>query len=310
MSNLLESEPSEQVIQAACTWIVAGVVIAGLVVSIMYKMTGTPAEIALRAKNKVLRKQLNHTKRTVKKFRQQLKTLSHDDNKLYRSVLGMKKISHGEREAGAGGADIYAKYDVYGKKTANILKWTSKHLKQMERTIKIQKASFAKIERKYNTDRKKFKHIPAIKPVAGPITSGFGMRYHPILHHMRFHKGVDIGAPVGTKIYASAAGVVKHAGPEGTYGNLIIIDDGYGYETYYAHLSAIAKGIKPGVNVKRGEKIGLVGQTGLTTGPHLHYEVHKNGKAVNPIIYFYANTTPSQFLKYKRMAEKSTKSMD
>lgn len=153
-------------------------------------------------------------------------------------------------------------------------------------------------------------HIPAIKPVKGYISSGFGMRFHPILHVMRFHAGLDIAAMVGTKVYATADGIVKRASRDGTYGNLIIIDNGYGYETYYAHLSAYAKGIKPGVKVKRGEVIGLVGQTGLTTGPHLHYEVHKNGKPVNPLGYFYANTTPAQYLKYRKEARSSTKSMD
>jgi murein DD-endopeptidase MepM/ murein hydrolase activator NlpD len=222
----------------------------------------------------------------------------------------MKPISSGEREAGTGGAPIYAKFDVYGEETAHILKTNAKDLNKLERMINIQKASFKNIERKYNINRKKLNHIPAIKPVAGFISSGFGMRYHPILHRRRFHAGIDIGAQVGTKVYASADGTIKHAGPEGTFGNLIIIDNGFGYETYYAHLSAIAKGIKPGTHVKRGEQIGLVGQSGLTTGPNLHYEVHKNGKPVNPLHYFYANTSPSQYLQYKHEAESSTKSMD
>src|SRR5699024_5905295 len=134
--------------------------------------------------------------------------------------------------------------------------------------------------------------------------------YHPILHHMRFHAGIDIAAKVGTKIYATAAGIVKQAGRDGTYGNLVVVDNGYGYETYFAHMSAIAKGIEPGTKVKRGEVLGLVGQTGLTTGPHVHYEVHKDGEPVNPLSYFYANTTPEQYLKYKQQAESSTKSMD
>src|SRR5699024_7394421 len=149
-----------------------------------------------------------------------------------------------------------------------------------------------------------------IKPVKGYISSGFGMRYHPILHIMRMHAGLDIAAVVGTPVYATANGVVKHAGPDGTYGNLVIIDNGFGYETYFAHLSAIAKWIKPRATVKRGEKIAFVGQTGMATGPHLHYEVHKDGKPVNPISYFYANTTPVQYLKYLHEAQASTKSMD
>jgi murein DD-endopeptidase MepM/ murein hydrolase activator NlpD len=300
----------EKVVYSACIWIIAGVVLGGLGIGVFYKVAGTPGEIALQAKNKVLRKQLKHSQKTIKKFKGQLKELAHDDNKLYRSVLGMKSISPGERKAGTGGAPIYSKFNAYGEKTAHVLKTNARSLDKLERMINIQKASFQEIERKYNINRKKLNHIPAIKPAAGFISSGFGMRYHPILHHMRFHAGIDIGAVTGTKVYASADGIIKKAGPAGTFGTLIIIDNGFGYETYFAHLSAIAKGIKPGVHVKRGEEIGLVGQSGLATGSNLHYEVHKNGKPVNPLHYFYANTSPSQYLKYKHEAESSTKSMD
>ena len=147
-------------------------------------------------------------------------------------------------------------------------------------------------------------------PTNGTIISGFGIRFHPILKYRRLHAGLDISANTGDNIYATGDGVVKHAGREGTFGNLVIIDHGYGYETYYAHLSAIAKGIKPGVTVKRGDKIALAGQTGQAVGPHLHYEVLKNGKPIDPINFLFADTSPAQYLRYKKLAEKSTKSMD
>lgn len=305
-----EHHSLSKLISAVCVWIIGGVVLCGFVIGILYHTGASPTVLALRAKNKVLRKQLKHTKVAINNFRGKLDVLAHDDNQLYRSVLGMKNISPGEREAGAGGAEVYAKYDVYGGQTALILKSTSRNVAKMKRRIKMQEASFKQIRKQSRLHRKKMAHIPAIKPVTGWISSGFGMRYHPILHRMRFHAGLDIAARVGTKVYASADGIVKQAGRDGGYGNLIIIDDGYGYETYYAHLSAFAKGIKPGARVKRGEEIGLVGQTGLTTGPHLHYEVRKNGKPVNPLAYFYANTTPAQYLKYEKQARESTKSMD
>jgi murein DD-endopeptidase MepM/ murein hydrolase activator NlpD len=308
--KVAKPNPLSQFISAVCMWIMGGVVFCGFAIGILYLTSANPTVLALRAKNKVLRTHLKQTKVTINNFKDQIDGLAHDDNQLYRSVLGMRAISPGERAAGAGGDKIYAKFNVYGGETASILKSTSKNLAQMKRTIKIQEASFNKIRKQYNIHRKKMSHIPAIKPAKGYLSSGFGMRYHPILHHMRFHAGIDIAARVGTKVYASADGIVKQAGRDGTYGNLIIIDNGYGYETYFAHLSAILKGIKPGAKVTRGQEIGLVGQTGMATGPHVHYEVHKNGKPVNPLDYFYANTSPSQYLKYKEQAEASTKSMD
>jgi murein DD-endopeptidase MepM/ murein hydrolase activator NlpD len=306
----VDNNPWQKVIHNACIWIIGSVILLGFAIGIAYQTGNTPAIIALRSKNKILRKHLKHTQLSLNEFKGQLKKLATDDNKLYRTVLGMKAISPGERQAGTGGAAIYAKYDIYGVKTAAILKRTARKLKKTERSIKIQQTSFNEIKKQYNLHRKRLNHIPAIKPVKGYISSGFGMRYHPILHYRRMHTGIDIAAPDGASVYATADGVVKQAGPDGSYGNLIIIDNGFGYETYFAHLSAIAKGIEPGASVKRGEKIGYVGQTGLTTGPHLHYEIRINGNPVNPIGYFYANTTPSQFLKYKKEAEESTRSMD
>lgn len=310
-----KSRPGErnllfQLVNTISMWVIGGVILCGFVIGILYHTAASPTVLALRAKNKVLRKHLKHTKTAINHFKVELGNLAQDDNHLYRTVLGMKKISPGEREAGAGGAEVYAKYDVYGGKTALILKSTSRRLARMKRRIKMQEASFKKIRIQYHNHQKKMAHIPAIKPVKGWISSGFGMRFHPILHIWRMHNGVDIAARVGTPVHASAAGIVIQAGRDGSYGNLIIIDDGYGYKTYYAELSAFAKGIKPGAKVKRGEVIGFVGQTGLTTGPHLHYEVHKNGEPVNPLGYFYANTSPAQYLKYRKQALASTKSMD
>jgi murein DD-endopeptidase MepM/ murein hydrolase activator NlpD len=121
-------------------------------------------------------------------------------------------------------------------------------------------------------------------PIDGAkITSGFGMRGHPILGFTRMHAGVDFGAPPGTPIYAAGNGTVEFAGPKGGYGNFVMIRHSVTFETAYGHMTGFAKGIGPGVRVRQGQVIGYVGMTGLATGPHLHYEVRKNGTPINPV---------------------------
>lgn len=306
----VEYDSLERLIYSACIWIIGGVVLCGLGIAIFSKSIGTPAEIALKAENEALVEQLRQTQATIREYNNKLKKLAENDNELYRSILGMDPISAGEREGGSGGADIYSGFDAYSAETAEILKWTSEHLEKMEHSIQIQKESFEDIKAHYEANSEKFKYIPAIKPTDGALISGFGLRFHPILKYRRMHEGLDFSANMGDTIYATGDGVVKIASRQGTYGNLVVIDHGYGYETYYAHLSAFAKGIRPGATVKRGEKIGLAGTSGRSVGPHLHYEVHKEGKAIDPINFLFADTSPAEYLKMRKAAEKNTKSLD
>ena len=300
----------ERVVYTACVWILCGVVLAGTGISILSFSVGTPAEIALKAENQALINQLEKTKGTINNLDQQVDQLAKADNEMYRSVLGMDKISYDERQAGAGGADVYSDYDVYSQETSEILKWTSQNLESLERSINIQQLSFEEIKSYYNTNKEKMKHIPAIKPTEGIILSGFGMRYHPVLGYDRQHDGLDFRANVGSKIFATGDGTVKHADLKGTYGRLLIIDHDYGYESYYAHLSSFAKGIKPGTKVKRGDLIGFSGESGMVEGPHLHYEVHKKDDPIDPLNYLFADTTPEEYMMYKDIVENNHKSMD
>ena len=306
----LEYNTPERIIYTACVWILCGVVLTGIGISILSFSVGTPAEIALKAENQALIEQLQKTKTSIEDLDQEVKQLAQADNEMYRSVLGMDPIPYDERKAGTGGADVYSDMDVYSEETADILKWTVENLESLERSINIQKLSFKEIKSYYNDNQNKMKHIPAIKPTKGIILSGYGMRFHPMLKYRRMHEGLDFRANVGDEIYATGDGVVKLARRKGTYGQLVIIDHGYGYETRYAHLSAFGKGIKPGAKVKRGDVIGLSGSSGLAEGPHLHYEVYKNNKAIDPINFLFADTSPQEFVMYKEIAETSQKSMD
>ncbi|TYP95499.1 Peptidase family M23 [Fodinibius salinus] len=306
----VEYNSLERIIYTACVWILCGVVLAGVGISILSFSVGTPAEIALKAENQELIDQLEKTKSTIKNLDQEVDKLAETDNEMYRSVLGMDQISYDERQGGVGGADIYSEFDIHSKKTAEILKWTSKNLASLKRSINIQKLSFKEIKSHYNKNQEKMEHIPAIKPTKGIILSGFGMRYHPILKYQKKHEGLDFRANVGSKIFATGAGVVKYASRKGTFGRLVIIDHDFGYESYYAHLSSYAKNIRPGTKVNRGDLIGFSGESGRVEGPHLHYEVHKENLPIDPLNYLFADTSPEEYQMYKEIVENNDRSMD
>ena len=300
----------EKVIYTVSIWIVFGVILTGIGIATMSKFVGTPAEIALKAENRELITQLNDTRETINQLDQKVEKLASADNEIYRTVLGLKPIPDDERMAGMGGADIYSKYEKYSDDASEILKWTAGKLENLERRISIQKASFSELKQYYNKNQQKMRHLPVIKPTPGIIISGYGMRFHPVLKYKRMHDGIDFRATVGSKIYATGDGKVVFAGRKGTYGYLLEIDHGYGYVTRYAHLSKFVKGIRKGTKVKRGELVAYSGNSGITEGPHLHYEILKDGKTIDPINFLFADLSPEEFITYKKIAETNMTSMD
>lgn len=300
----------ERIIYTASVWLLCGVVLSGIGISILSFSIGTPAEIALKAENEALKEQLTLTQQSIANLDQQVDQLAEVDNEMYRSLLGMETISLDERKGGAGGADMYSEFDIHSEETAEILKETAQNLEGLERSIDIQHSSFENIRASYNENKEKMLHLPAIKPSNGDIVSGFGKRFHPILKYRRQHSGIDFNANVGSKVFATGDGVVKHASRKGTYGRLLIIDHDFGYETYYGHLSSFAKDIRPGARVKRGQLVAYSGNTGLSSGPHLHYEVHQDGEAVDPLHYLFVDVTPEEYTTYRDIADSSEKSMD
>ena len=225
-------------------------------------------------------------------------------------MLGLEEISTDEREAGSGGGTPNPEFDVYNQSTAELLRWTSSKIDNLERRISIQKISFEELKQSYNTNKDKLQHLPAIKPTSGILLSSFGMRDHPVLGYPKRHGGADFRADIGSSVYSTANGKIKYVGLRGTLGRIIVIDHGYGYETLYAHLSTVPKDIKRGTEVERGQLIGYSGNSGLTEGPHLHYEIHLNNQKVNPINYLFADISPEEYLLFQEIARKNTKSMD
>jgi murein DD-endopeptidase MepM/ murein hydrolase activator NlpD len=177
----------------------------------------------------------------------------------------------------------------------------------------VQSKSFDEVFNLAKNKEKMLASIPAIQPVSNKdlrrVGSHFGMRMDPFYKVKKFHEGIDFTAPVGTDIYATGNGTVTEAGRnQGGYGNEIVIDHGYSYLTVYAHLSRIF--VRPGQKVLRGQVIGYVGNTGKSTSPHLHYEVRKNGIAINPIYFFFNDLTPAQFEAMLTASAEPSQTMD
>ena len=155
--------------------------------------------------------------------------------------------------------------------------------------------------------------IPAIQPVSNKdlsrMASGFGYRIHPIYKTRRLHAGMDFSAKTGTPIYATGDGkIFKVSKTRKGYGNYVIIDHGYGYKTLYAHMSKFI--VKKGQSVKRGETIGFVGNTGTSVAPHLHYEVHKNGRKIDPVNFYYNDLNAEEYEKMRIISSQSNQSFD
>jgi len=306
----IEYDPLEQFIYNASIWILTGVILASIGIILLSTYIGTPSELALKAENQALLEQLDDTKKAIDKFDNELAKLAEADNELFRSVLGMEEISYDERLAGTGGADMYEEFDIYSQPTSEILKWTASKIDNLERRISIQKVSFEQIKSYYSENKEKLSHLPAIKPTGGILLSGFGVRTHPILKYRRMHYGADFRADLGSPVVATGDATVRFAGRNGTLGKVVVLNHGYGYETVYAHLSTIPDHIKSGTKVSRGELIAYSGNSGLSEGPHLHYEVHRNGKAIDPINYLFADITPEEFQMYKQISATENKSLD
>ncbi|MCG8341844.1 MAG: M23 family metallopeptidase [Chlorobiales bacterium] len=231
----------------------------------------------------------------ISRLEQEIESLSASDNHL-RLAVNLPVISEEEKRMGTGGSrtgELFASRES----SARLLAMTEKKIDKLSLKIEQQKQSHKKIHDTWDKNQELFACIPALKPINGRITSGFGVRHHPIYKRRIHHDGIDFSAPSGTKVYAPGNGVVRYTGYDFGYGKKIVIDHGFGYTTVYAHLSRSL--VKKGQKITRGDIIALSGNTGISTGPHLHYEIHKNNRKINPSAYFFDNFAPESFLTAK-----------
>ena len=273
-----------------------GIVLGVVLLVIGINVFQSPKERRLRREMAAMERQVKKMSETMKRNESVLRDLENRDNSIYRTLLEAEPIGDDIRMSGLAGQDFS---DIEGMEIADLVTETSKRIDQMTKRLYVQSLSFDEVYKMASTKKDRMDHVPAIMPLAKnscSVISGFGTRYHPILHYRRMHTGVDLSAQTGTPIYATGDGVVKVAGRSddlGGYGIAVLIDHGYGYQSLYAHMSEVK--VRQGQSVKRGELLGLVGSTGLASGPHCHYEVWLNGNKVNPIYYFFNDLTPKEY---------------
>lgn len=233
------------------------------------------------------------------------------DNTIYRAFFEANPIPDEQRKAGFGGVNRYEALEGFDN-SAMIIDAT-KNVDILSKQLYVQSKSLDEIVKLATDKEKLLQSIPAIQPIKKfdllRLASGFGWRIDPFTKTSKQHKGMDFSAHVGTPIYATGNGIVASADrSKPGYGNHIEIKHGYGYLSLYAHLSSFR--VREGQRVKRGDLIGFVGMTGRTSGPHLHYEVHKNGVAIDPINFYYGNLTPEEFIAMQRIASQEGQSVD
>lgn len=232
-----------------------------------------------------------------------------DDN-FYRVMMQMEPVDNARRYAGLSGQDPFT--ELYKLSDKELLSKLNTNLSLLERQLYVQSASFDELRSAAMSQSDKIRHVPAVMPINisdYSMSSGYGYRVDPVYGSSAFHAGLDFAAPTGTAVYATADGTVQAAERSGGgYGNKIDIDHGYNYMTRYAHLSSI--NVEQGQKVHRGDKIGEVGSTGKSTGPHLHYEVRYKNEPQNPVNYYFIDVTVEEYNNMVAQAENAGHVMD
>ena len=269
----------------------------GIVLGVIFSVAAvhffdSPKERLLKEEIAEYRQQLAVLNKNVERCNKVLADIEERDSAVYRTIFGASPVSEAQRRPTA---KDYSRLSSSGQ----LIKATSLRVDTLESRLYAQSLSLDEIYKMAGSKQQRMATMPAIMPIKKNqcrLVSGFGMRYHPILHYRRMHTGVDLTAQSGTPVYATGDGRVEVAGRGqglGGYGVCIVINHGYGFKTLYAHLSDVK--VKQGERVKRGEVIGNVGRTGLAQGYHLHYEVIQNGNKVNPVYFFFNDLTPAEY---------------
>ena len=275
-------------------WVFAsGIAFALVFVWIAFYFVDSPKVRILERENNELKTEVEYLSSRIDKMSDVLMDIEDRDDNVYRTIFEADPVPASERYpllVEDNRFDSLSRSEAY-----DMLRKANEKADQLTVRLAVQSRSMDTLERLATKKLEMLTCIPAIRPLRNmhTITSGFGRRYHPVLKTLRAHTGVDISAPKGTPVYATADGTVSSENPGSGYGIVVMINHGYSYKTIYAHLSK--KVVKPGQKVTRGQLIGYVGSTGMSSGSHLHYEVLKGGKPVNPVYYFNTDITPEEY---------------
>ncbi len=292
----------------------AVLVAAIALLALLYHLFPSPREKELLSEIEQMEKKFAQLNEELEDMEKVLQQIQERDAYVHRAVFGMDPIDPGVWQGGVGGHETHPEVKAF-KHGSKAIASTLARMDALQKQLMLQSRSLDTIMSLAKNQEKMLASIPSIKPVREDklqksmnVLSGFGYRIHPVYKIRKFHQGVDFPARIGTPIQATGDGVVVEAGWHQGYGNCVRINHGYGYETWYAHMSKMS--VRPGERVKKGQKIGEVGDTGLSTAPHLHYEVHYKGKPINPIHFCMDNLTPAEYQQLVNSASIANQSLD
>ena len=280
------------------------------VVILAYNLIDFPREKELKLENERMQSRLEILERRADEAISVMEDVVERDNNFYRVMMQSEPVSPAQRYAGLERQRNLDKLDNYTE--SELITAIDHKLDQLDRLVYSEIKSFDYLQGEASKESRRLRHIPAIQPISEKflraMASGYGSRLDPIYGTMKFHEGMDFSSPTGTPVYATGDGTVTTASWEGAYGNMVEINHGFNYTTRYAHLSEIC--VAPGRSVKRGDLIGKVGNTGKSTGSHLHYEVRLKGVPQNPVNYYFYDLTPEQYDEMIILAENAGHVMD
>jgi len=282
-----------------------------IVVAFAFRFLDSPKERVLRLQYEQAVQDFDLLTGKVSDMQQKLSELEKRDNEVYRTIFEANPVPDSARASQLEkDKEIRLVSSMDENQLAHSLQNT---LNNVISRMRSQEKSYNEIEKMVKDKERLLAHTPAIQPINNRelkrIASGFGYRIDPVYKSVKFHAGLDFTAPQGTPIYATADGVVKTAGSSGNgFGKQVVVHHGFGYETLYGHMLRIRARV--GQQVRRGQVIGWVGSSGKSTAPHLHYEVHKYGRPVDPIYFFYNDLSPGQYQQILKLASSSNQSFD
>lgn len=297
-------------LQQSGWYLLSGICIGLVFFFLFFMLFPSPKEKQLIQANQNLSAQVDMLSVRVDQMQLVMTDLAQRDDNLYRVVLGADPVPLSVRQ---GATHKISYYDEVAKMTnSQLAADLTMKVDLLEKEVYVQAKSYEQVIEMTKTKEIRLENIPAIQPVLNKdltrVASGYGWRIHPIYHTKKFHQGMDFTAPVGTDVFATGNARVTYVGWKQGYGNTVMLDHGFGYETLYAHLFKPL--VKVGQRVKRGDIIALVGNSGMSTGPHLHYEVHFRQKRVDPRNFYFIDLTPEEYDKMVQLSNNFGEALD
>jgi murein DD-endopeptidase MepM/ murein hydrolase activator NlpD len=287
-------------------------IVAGIILMLAaYAYIDSPKERLLKRDIDNYKLQTRLLQKKMDELNRKIADLEDKDANIYRAIFEAEPMEFDSSLLRQNNDEQYDRL-MAATESGKLLEVLNEKMSTLVARVEMQNRSFKQLAVMASRKKDFLASIPAIQPVANKnlrkMASGFGYRLHPIYKTYKMHEGIDFTAPTGTPIYATGNGRIVTAGPDRGYGNCVVISHGFGYQTLYGHMYRIKA--RPGQQVKRGELIGYVGNTGLSSGSHLHYEVIRNGKKINPINYFFNDLTEAEYQNMRELAQRPAQSFD